>query len=52
MPGIQALKGKVDALYVCSDPLLATHRVRIATLAITSGLPTIYAFASMSWPAA
>ena len=40
-PGIESLKGRVDALYICTDPLLTTHRVRINTLAIAERLPTM-----------
>jgi ABC-type uncharacterized transport system substrate-binding protein len=43
-PGIESLKGRVDALYICTDPLLTTHRVRINTLAIAERLPTMYPF--------
>jgi putative ABC transport system substrate-binding protein len=43
-PGIETLKGRADALYVCSDPLVTTHRVRINTLAVSQKLPTMYAF--------
>jgi putative ABC transport system substrate-binding protein len=43
-PGLETLKGRVDALYVCTDPLLTTHRVRINTFAIGEKLPTMYAF--------
>jgi putative ABC transport system substrate-binding protein len=39
-----ALKGRADALYVATDPLLFTHRVRINTLALGARLPTIYIF--------
>ena len=42
--GIESLKGRVDALYICTDPLLTTHRVRINTLAIGERLPTMYPF--------
>jgi putative tryptophan/tyrosine transport system substrate-binding protein len=28
-PAFDALKGRADALYVCVDPLVATHRIRI-----------------------
>jgi putative ABC transport system substrate-binding protein len=42
--GIESLKGRADALYICSDPLVTTHRVRINTLAISQKLPTMYAF--------
>jgi putative ABC transport system substrate-binding protein len=43
-PGLEALRGRVDALYVCTDPLITTHRIRINTLAISARLPTMYAF--------
>ena len=43
-PLIEALSGKAEALYVCSDPFLTTHRVRINTLAISLRLPTMHAF--------
>jgi putative ABC transport system substrate-binding protein len=41
-PGLQALKGRVDALYVASEPLALTNRVRIITLAQDAKLPTIF----------
>jgi putative ABC transport system substrate-binding protein len=44
VPAIQSLKGVADALYICSDPFLTTHRVRINTLAIAQKLPTVNAF--------
>jgi len=44
VPGIKALTGVADALYICSDPFLTTYRVRINTLAIAQKLPTINAF--------
>jgi putative tryptophan/tyrosine transport system substrate-binding protein len=37
-----ALRGRADALYVCSDPLMNTHRVRINTLALGVRLPTMH----------
>jgi len=40
-PAIEALKGRVDALYVQSDPLMNTNRVRISTLALAARLPTL-----------
>jgi putative tryptophan/tyrosine transport system substrate-binding protein len=40
----EALKGRVEALYVCGDPLMSTNRIRINTLALTARLPTIYNF--------
>ena len=44
VPGIEALKGHVDGLYVCTDPLITTHTARINTLALSEKLPTMYAF--------
>jgi putative ABC transport system substrate-binding protein len=43
-PAFEALKNPVEALYVCSDPLMFTNRIRINTLALTARLPTIYGF--------
>jgi putative ABC transport system substrate-binding protein len=43
-PGIESLRGRVDALYICTDPLLTTHRVRINTIAVSEKLPTMYPF--------
>ena len=44
VPSIEAVKGAADALYVCSDPFITTHRVRINTLALSARLPTMHAF--------
>jgi putative tryptophan/tyrosine transport system substrate-binding protein len=44
VPGIETLRGSADGLYICSDPFLTTHRVRINTLAIGAKLPTMNAF--------
>jgi putative tryptophan/tyrosine transport system substrate-binding protein len=41
-PAFETLKGRTDALYVCSDSLTFTHRVRIKTLALALRLPMIY----------
>ena len=41
-PTFDALKGRADALYVFGDPLMATHGIRINTLAQGARLPTIY----------
>ena len=41
-PAIEAVKGHADALYVATDPLVFTYRIRINTLARDLGLPTIY----------
>ena len=40
-PAIEALKGRVDALYVQTDPLMNTSRVRISSLALGARLPTL-----------
>jgi putative tryptophan/tyrosine transport system substrate-binding protein len=41
-PAFETLKGRADALYVCIDPLVATHRIRINTLALAARLPTMH----------
>jgi ABC-type uncharacterized transport system substrate-binding protein len=41
-PAFDALKGRVEALYVCGDPLAVTNRVRINTLALGARLPTMF----------
>jgi putative ABC transport system substrate-binding protein len=38
----EGLKGRADALYVIANPLVLTNVVRINTLALGAGLPTIY----------
>jgi putative ABC transport system substrate-binding protein len=38
----EALKGGADALYVVSEPLVLSHRVRINTLALAARLPTMH----------
>jgi putative tryptophan/tyrosine transport system substrate-binding protein len=38
----EALKGRAEALYVCADPLLGTHRIWINTLALGARLPTMH----------
>ena len=43
-PAFDALKGRADALYVCSDPLVNTHRIRVNTLALAARLPTMHFF--------
>jgi putative ABC transport system substrate-binding protein len=37
-----SFKNKVQALYVCNDPLAITNRTRICTLAIGARLPTMF----------
>src|SRR5262249_2844560 len=39
---LEGLKGRAGALYVASDPLVNTHRVRINTLALATRLPTMH----------
>jgi putative ABC transport system substrate-binding protein len=43
-PAIAAAKGRADALYVATDPLLNTDRARIAAWAIEARLPTMCGF--------
>ena len=43
-PVFEVLKGRVDALYVCADPLLTVSRIRINTLALAARLPTMHGF--------
>jgi putative ABC transport system substrate-binding protein len=42
VPAFEALNGRADALYVCIDPLVGTHRIRINTLALAARLPTMH----------
>jgi putative ABC transport system substrate-binding protein len=42
-PAFDALvETHTDALYVCTDPLLNTYRIRVNTLALAARLPTIH----------
>ena len=41
-PAIEALKGRVDALYVVTDPLVNTNRIRLNALALGARLPTMH----------
>jgi ABC-type uncharacterized transport system substrate-binding protein len=43
-PSLESVKGHSDALYVVSDPLVNTNRVRINTLAVAARLPTMHGF--------
>ena len=43
-PALDTLKGRAEALYLCSDPLLTTNRLVINTLAIGARLPTMHGF--------
>jgi putative ABC transport system substrate-binding protein len=38
----EALKGRAEAIYVVTDPLTHTYRLRINTLALGARLPTMY----------
>jgi ABC-type uncharacterized transport system substrate-binding protein len=42
VPAFEALNGRAEALYVCIDPLVNTHRIRINTLAMAARLPTVH----------
>jgi putative tryptophan/tyrosine transport system substrate-binding protein len=47
LPAIESVEAKKDnatGLYVCTDPLVTAHAVRINTLAISRKLPTMHAF--------
>jgi putative ABC transport system substrate-binding protein len=39
---IEAVQGRVEALYVAGDPLVTTNRTRVAILAVGARLPTIH----------
>src|SRR5262245_51269004 len=41
-PAFDALKGRVEAIYVCNDPLAISNRVRINTLVLGMRLPTMF----------
>jgi putative tryptophan/tyrosine transport system substrate-binding protein len=43
-PAIDLLRGRADALYVCTDPLITTNRLNINTLALGVRLPTMHGF--------
>jgi putative ABC transport system substrate-binding protein len=42
-PALESLKSRADALYVCTDGLLAAERVRINNVALATRLPTMLA---------
>ena len=42
VPAFEALKGRSEALYVVSDPLVSTNRIRINTFAFAARLPTMH----------
>ena len=41
-PAFEALKGRSEALYVCTDGLINTNRIRINILAVGARLPTMH----------
>jgi ABC-type uncharacterized transport system substrate-binding protein len=41
-PAFETFKGRADALYVCTEPVAYTNRVRIDTLALEARLPGIF----------
>jgi putative ABC transport system substrate-binding protein len=41
-PAFDALKGRAEALYVVTDPLISTNRIGINTLAVSARLPTMH----------
>jgi putative tryptophan/tyrosine transport system substrate-binding protein len=41
-PAFEALKDRTEALYVCTDGLAATNRLRINTFALAARLPTMH----------
>ena len=43
-PAFATLKDRAEALYVVSDPLLTTNRIRINTMALAARLPTMHGF--------
>jgi putative ABC transport system substrate-binding protein len=43
-PVIRGLKGKVDALFVCTDPLITTYAKQLNAEATKAGLLTMHAF--------
>jgi ABC-type uncharacterized transport system substrate-binding protein len=42
VPAFDVFKDRVEALYVCNDPLAATNRVLISTSALDARLPTMF----------
>ena len=43
-PAFEARKGRADALYVVTDPVLTANRIRINSMALSARLPTIFTF--------
>jgi putative ABC transport system substrate-binding protein len=44
VPAFEALKGRIEALYVQANPLANANRVRINELALGARLPTLHGF--------
>ena len=44
LPIFTALKGRVGAVFVCSDPLLTSNRVRLNDVALSTQMPTMHGF--------
>jgi putative ABC transport system substrate-binding protein len=42
VPAIESIKGRADALYIATDPLVLSNRTQITALSTEAGLPTIY----------
>jgi len=42
VPALAALKGQAQALYIASGPLVDSNRVRLNTVALAEGLPTLH----------
>jgi len=43
-PGIEAVRGQAEALYLASDPLTFVNQIRINALALAARLPTMHNF--------
>jgi len=41
-PALESLKGRAEALYVVTDPLVNTNRIEISALALAARLPTMH----------
>lgn len=44
LPAFDDIRGRVDALYFCNDPLLTAYRTRLAILSAAAHLPTAFNF--------
>jgi len=47
-PAFETLKGRADALYLCTDALVDTNRNLIASLARSRRLPTMHGFRELA----